>query len=270
MKLDKYYTKPEVVMLCYKAIKKYLKIKKTDLIIEPSAGNGAFISAIKRLTNNSLYIDIKPDHADIKKQNFLTMKNHFKDTKELNGAHYIGNPPFGNKASTAIKFIKHAIALDAKSISFILPISFQKPSFQKSFAQNYHLIYDKVLPEDAFVYKTRTQNIRTVFQIWVKKPYARYMSQKLQPSAWYTFVKKPDCDIAIKRVGFSVGKVKRCSVDDNDNTNWFIKLQKKIDINNLDKLNKIKFDTTKNVGAYSISKQDIIKKYNKVKVIHNT
>lgn len=268
MKLDKYYTKSEVVMLCYKAIKKYLKIKKVDLVIEPSAGNGAFISVINKLTNNSLFIDIKPEHADIQKQNFLTMKDNQNGFKDIKGAHYIGNPPFGNKASIAIKFIKHAVALDAKSISFILPISFQKPSFQKSFAQNYHLIYDKVLPEDAFVYKTKTRDIRTVFQIWVKKPYARYMPPKMQPSSWYSFVKKPDCDLAIKRVGFSVGKVKKCSMDDNDNTNWFIKLQKKIDKYKLDKLNKIKFDTSKNVGAYSISKQDIIKKYNKVKVIH--
>lgn len=263
--LDKFYTKPSVVNICYKAIKKYLKIKKKDLVIEPSAGNGVFISVIKKLSNNHLFIDIKPEHPDIKKHNFLTMK-------DIAEAHYIGNPPFGNKAATAIRFIKHAIASKAKSISFILPISFRKSSFQKSFERHYHLVYDKIMPENAFVYRNKDRNIRTVFQIWVRRPYMRSMPKKIEPASWYSFVKKPECNLAIRRVGFNVGKVKKCSLTDNENTNWFVKTDiGKLKMDELlAKLNAFKFDTSKNVGAYSISKQDIIKKYNKVKIIHNT
>jgi hypothetical protein len=36
------------------------------------------------------------------------------------------------------------------------------------------------------------------------------------------------------------------------------------DLHKIEKLNKIQFDKEKNTGAYSISKQDIILKYNKV------
>jgi hypothetical protein len=61
-----------------------------------------------------------------------------------------------------------------------------------------------------------------------------------------------------------VGKVKKCSQDDNENTNWFIKLLNGDGINKLGKLNNIRFEKDMNTGAYSISKQDIIKKYNKV------
>ena len=54
--LNKFYTNIAAVNICYKAIKKYLKIKKNELIIEPSAGNGSFINIIKKLTNNYFMI----------------------------------------------------------------------------------------------------------------------------------------------------------------------------------------------------------------------
>ena len=257
--LYKYYTKPEIVLFCYKAIKKYIKIRKSDHIIEPSAGNGAFLKVIKKLSNNYKLYDIKPEHPDIQKKDFLKLK---KDKSK--NIHIIGNPPFGNKASTAIKFIKHASLLNAKSISFILPVSFKKPSFRKSFPINYHLVYEKKLPENAFTFQNSPRNIKTVFQIWINKSYPRKILKKQYPNSWYNFVKKPHCDLSIRRGGFSVGKIKKCDTNDNINTNWFIKLNKNV---SLDKLNKVKFNKSNNVGAYSISKQEIIKKYNKINLI---
>ena len=50
--IDKYYTKNDIVELCLKYVTKYISIKEEDLIIEPSAGNGSFISGIKKLSNN--------------------------------------------------------------------------------------------------------------------------------------------------------------------------------------------------------------------------
>ena len=44
----KFYTIDKTAQLCYKAIKKYANIKKTDLVIEPSAGNGSFIKCIRK------------------------------------------------------------------------------------------------------------------------------------------------------------------------------------------------------------------------------
>ena len=51
--------------------------------------------------------------------------------------------------------------------------------------------------------------------------------------------------------------------NDNQNTNWFIKTNNVSD-KLIAKLNKIKYNIKNNVGAYSISKQDIINKYNKI------
>lgn len=253
----KYYTVDKTVKICYNAIKNNIKIKKSDTIIEPSAGNGSFIKYIKKLSNNYKFYDIKPEHKDIIKQNFLKLK------KPNDNLHIIGNPPFGNKSSTAIKFIKHAANLNAKTIAFILPISFNKPSFKKAFPSNYHLKYSKILPVNSYTNKDKVVNIKTVFQIWEKRNYKRKVTNKTQPSKWYKFVKKPDCSIAIKRVGFSTGITKKCDKYDNTNTNWFIKTSK-VTNKLIAKLNTIKYNIENNVGAYSISKQDIIKKYNKI------
>ena len=88
----KFYTIDKTALLCYKAIKRYTNIKKTDLVIEPSAGNGSFIKYIKKLSNNYSFYDIKPEHKNIVKKNFLKIKRF-----PIN-PHIIGNPPFGNKS----------------------------------------------------------------------------------------------------------------------------------------------------------------------------
>ena len=58
--IDKYYTKKEIANKCLELIKKYIIIDSSSLIIEPSAGNGAFIAGIKILSNNYKFYDIKP------------------------------------------------------------------------------------------------------------------------------------------------------------------------------------------------------------------
>lgn len=45
--IDKFYTKPIIVNQCIDNIKKNLIINNCDIIIEPSAGDGAFIEKIK-------------------------------------------------------------------------------------------------------------------------------------------------------------------------------------------------------------------------------
>ena len=264
LSLDKFYTNRDIVNLCYDVIKTHIDIDKNDLIIEPSAGNGSFINIIKKLSNNYKFYDIKPENKEIVKKNFLDL--HYDDSN--NNCHIIGNPPFGNKSSKAIAFIKHATyILKAKSISFILPISFKKLSLQKSFPLNYHLIYQINIPINSFTYFGITKNIKTVFQIWIHKDKLRKITQKLIPSYWYSFTKKENSTISIRRVGSKIGYVKITEDSDNINTHWFIKINSSLNnkiLNLLIKLNNINFNKDNNVGALSISKQDIIKKYNKL------
>ena len=69
--IDKYYTKSEVVNLCIETIKNKINIDNEHLIIEPSAGNGAFIDGIKTLCDNYKFYDKEPEHDDIDKQDYL-------------------------------------------------------------------------------------------------------------------------------------------------------------------------------------------------------
>ena len=270
--LDKFYTNKDIVGVCYDAIKTHLDIDKKELIIEPSAGNGAFINIIKKLSNNHRFYDIKPENEEIIKKDFLDLS--FKDCNSGIvggvGCHIIGNPPFGNKSSKAIAFIKHSTnILMAKSVSFILPISFKKASLQKSFPPNYHLVYQTVLAPNSFTHFGIPKNIKTVFQIWIKKDRARRVAVKITPASWYSFDKKENSDISIRRVGSKIGFVKLCQESDNTNTNWFIKINLAAgDIGELlGKLNSIRFNKENNVGPLSISKQDIIKKYNSLRLV---
>ena len=88
----KFYTIDKTALLCYKAIKRYTNIKKTDLIIEPSAGNGSFIKYIKKLSNNlSDYyapIDVmKQDVYKHKVQLYNTIKQYVKSIdKQMGGS----------------------------------------------------------------------------------------------------------------------------------------------------------------------------------------
>jgi len=132
--IDKYYTKKSVVDECMKSIENHIEFEKNDLIIEPSAGNGAFINGIKSLTNNYKFYDIEPQNEQIEKQDYLLF-----DYSHINNdnIHIIGNPPFGRQSSLAIKFIKKSCEF-ADTISFILPMSFKKDSMKKHFPLNFH------------------------------------------------------------------------------------------------------------------------------------
>ena len=71
--IDKFYTKNDIVNRCIHNIEKTINISQNDLIIEPSAGNGSFISGIKSLCNNYRFYDLKPENSEIKEQDYLSL-----------------------------------------------------------------------------------------------------------------------------------------------------------------------------------------------------
>jgi predicted RNA methylase len=64
--LDKFYTIPEISKKCLESIESRYKWNDWGLVIEPSAGNGSFLTRIP--TEKKLGIDISPEHKDIIKQ----------------------------------------------------------------------------------------------------------------------------------------------------------------------------------------------------------
>lgn len=260
--IDKYYTNPDAVNLCIENIKKNIYMNDFDVIIEPSAGNGAFIDGIKSLTYNQLFYDIEPENEEIIKQDFLTLDIRATGLYgNENKIHIIGNPPFGRQSSLAIKFIKKSCEI-ANTISFILPKSFKKDSMLKKFPLNFHCIFEIDLPDNSFIVNGVAHNVPCIFQIWEKRTYNRDMIEQIEP-LHFNFVKKTENpDISFRRVGVNAGTID-ANCDKSIQSHYFIKFTNDKSVaDNIILLSEITYDFNNTIGPKSISKQELIQKFN--------
>jgi len=256
--IDKYYTKQNIVSLCLETILSQITINSdSDLIIEPSAGNGSFINDIKQMSKNYRFYDIAPEHDEIMKQDYLNLDTSPFKTK-FHKIHIVGNPPFGRQSSIAIQFIKKSCEF-CDTLSFILPRSFKKDSLKKTFLLDFHLIYEMDLPEKSFLVDGLEHDVPCVFQIWEKKTYLREDKGKVEP-VHFVFVKKNEQpDISFRRVGVNAGTIDTNTEDKSIQSHYFIKFtnDKSID-ENIKLLKNAIFSHNNTVGPKSISKQELI------------
>lgn len=259
--IDKYYTKDIVVELCLNLVKKYIQINPDELIIEPSAGNGSFITGIKSITSNFKFYDLEPDNDEIIKQDYLLYDyDIIKET--FSKIHIIGNPPFGRQSSLAIKFIKKSCEF-CDSVSFILPKSFKKDSLKKTFPLNFHLIFEIDLPDKSFLVDGAEHNVPCIFQIWEKKTTNRVVNEKLEPVNFMFVEKTENPDISFRRVGVNAGTIDKKIDEKSIQSHYFIKFTNGKSItDNINKLSTITHDFNNTVGPKSISKQELIFKFN--------
>lgn len=259
--IDKYYTKDIVVELCLNLVKAHIPINSNDLIIEPSAGNGSFITGIKSLSNNFIFYDLEPENEEITKQDYL-LCDYVEMRSKFENIHIIGNPPFGRQSSLAIKFIKKSCEF-CNSISFILPKSFKKDSLKKTFPLQFHLICEIDLPDKSFLVDGVEHNVPCVFQIWQKKNIKRLVIEKLEPIN-FIFVEKTDKpDISFRRVGVNAGIIDINIDKKSAQSHYFIKFTNNKTVNdNIEQLSNIIYDFNNTVGPKSISKQELIFKFN--------
>jgi hypothetical protein len=159
--LDKFYTIPAISQKCLESIGSRYKWPEWGLVIEPSAGNGSFLSRIP--TTKKVGIDISPDHKDIIKQDFLT----YNPPSDLSKILVVGNPPFGRSCSLAIKFFNHASKW-ADVIAFIIPRTFRRVSVHNKLNMNFHLVFDEEIPKSPCSFSPPMM-AKCCFQIWEKK-----------------------------------------------------------------------------------------------------
>lgn len=261
--IDKYYTKPEAVNLCIEFVKQHLVIEPTDCIIEPSAGNGAFIPAIKTLSSNVIFYDIQPESSEILQQDYLA--GTYGDLLQKFGRiHVIGNPPFGRQSSCAIQFIKKSCEF-CQSVSFILPKSFKKESLRKSFPLAFHLLFEIDIPEKSFFVDGVEHDVPCVFQIWEKRTQPRQVAEKIEPLRFAFTNKEENPDISFRRVGVNAGTVDTVIESKSVQSHYFIKFADGIDVaETVTKLSAIRYDFNNTVGPKSISKQELIAKFNPI------
>ena len=166
--LDKFYTIPAISEKCLERIGSIYKWSEWGLVIEPSAGNGSFLTRIP--TAKKIGIDISPEHDDIIKQDFLTYNPASYatgDAGDLGKILVIGNPPFGRVSSLAIKFFNHASKW-ADVIAFIIPRTFRRVSVQNKLNASFHLIFDEEIPMKPCSFSPPMM-AKCCFQIWEKR-----------------------------------------------------------------------------------------------------
>jgi predicted RNA methylase len=271
---EKYYTNIATVDTCLEKIRPYVT-KNTDIIIEPSAGNGSFLKGLNSMSDSCFFYDLHPDqtplHATengyIQQQDYLTLdiKQFINTNPNPNRKiHVIGNPPFGRQSSLAIKFIKKSCSF-CDTLSFILPKSFKKDSMKKHIPLLFHLKVEEDIPFNAFLVNGNKHNVPCVFQIWVREQHERQRPLKLVPYL-YTFVSiNEHPDISVRRVGSNAGFID--SVEGKSTqSHYFIKFDGSICLENvIDALkNNITYEFNNTVGPKSISKQEMIAKFNPV------
>jgi predicted RNA methylase len=260
--IDKFYTKKTIVDLCIDHITRHVHIDPSDLIIEPSAGNGIFVDGIRRVSNNVMAYDIDPERDDIVKQDYL-LYDYELVCKTYNKIHVIGNPPFGRQSSMALKFIKKSNEF-CNSISFILPKSFKKESMRSRIPSFFHLVFETDLPMHSFSVNGIDHDVPCVFQIWEKKDVVREPPPRRIPIG-YVFVNHHDnADISFRRVGVNAGMIDIHSLDTKSpQTHYFIRFTNRQSIPSIiSTLSNLIFDDNNTVGPKSISKQEIIQAFN--------
>ena len=244
---DKFYTNNNVVDWCLSKI----DTSPYDLIIEPSAGAGAFS---RKLNCIAYDIDPTPTSNDIIKQDFLKIEK-----PSCNRLLIIGNPPFGERSSLAKAFIKKSIEIGAQTIAFILPNTFNKFSLQRVFPNNWKLIAVYPLGRNSFNIEGHIYHVPCSFFIWscyLKGKDLR--EQEIKDFNDFEFLHRGDMTADFVLNGNS-GKVRDLKEVTNPKAEHYIRGNPTI--RNI--LSSIHWESHSSVhgGASWLGKQDIIKQY---------
>lgn len=164
--MDKFYTKIPIALKCIETVGLNYNWTDWDLVIEPSAGNGNFLSQIPHA--NKLGFDIAPEGLGIIEQDFLTFPWNEYDAR-ANDILILGNPPFGKVSSKAIQFFNHAAACPkVRVIAFILPRTFRRKSVQNKLDLNFYLKSDEDIPVRPCAFDP-PMAAKCCFQIWERR-----------------------------------------------------------------------------------------------------
>jgi hypothetical protein len=114
---DKYFTPQDVVDKTVKKVYDLIGIDNVHSFIEPAAGDGAFIEALKKTGKPCYFSDLYPEHPEVIEADFLRIKG-----ERIKGRVIISNPPYGSASSLFKKFAKKGAEL-GDWIIFVSPAS---------------------------------------------------------------------------------------------------------------------------------------------------
>lgn len=198
--LDQFYTRPETAAACIAYLKTVLPELAPALYLEPSAGDGAFLT---QMPQPRIGIDIAPANPEVATADFLT----WMPSESLGNIVVVGNPPFGRNAALAIQFFNHA-SVFADVIAMIMPASLMKGSMQNRLNAKFGLVSELPLPAELFRVDGQLHPVNTVFQIWKRSDVLRPKAIATTTHADFTFVKNvQEADFVVRRVGGRAGDI---------------------------------------------------------------
>jgi hypothetical protein len=159
--LEQYFTDVTLARKCVAAVCDRYDLKSFHLILEPSAGDGAFYRLLPE--GKRLGIDINPMCEGVAKGDFFSWEPPLFEDNILT----IGNPPFGQRGSLAIAFMNRACQF-SRVIAFILPRTFKKDTFINRIDSYFHLITQFDCGEFRSPSGARL-DVKSVFQIWERR-----------------------------------------------------------------------------------------------------
>lgn len=153
--LDQYFTKPEVVQRCLDELG---DPSSYDLVIEPSAGSGAFLNAVRH--KNKIGLDIDPQHKAVVLADWL----EYDVPDRYNSVLVVGNPPYGQYHKLSSAFIRRAMSFEnVQTIGFILPNVYRKYTRQRIIPQHWRIVSITDLGRDCFTLDGKDYHVPTSF-----------------------------------------------------------------------------------------------------------
>lgn len=251
--LDKFYTKTDVAKQCINL----LNLEEYDLVIEPSAGNGAFFNEIRH--HNKIALDIEPDHSDIIQQDWFK----YTISQDYNNVLIIGNPPFGIRNKLSTMFLKHACAFpNVQTIAFILPNVYNKHTLQKNIHSDFRIKSILKLPENSFLVNDKEYNVHSSFFVFDKSEgdCLRFKNHLYKETPDWRFATQVDYDFFV--MGAACNTIKK--VPDKNNRGYYIKIKDQQKLNQIiDKFRSMKIQSYSSVngGAAWVTKPELVKNY---------
>ena len=256
---DKFYTKNSTAKICIDII----DFSIYDFVIEPSAGNGSFLSQIPHA--NKIGIDINPECDDILKMSWFDYAIPDTYSKVL----IIGNPPFGIRNNLSKKFIKHSVSFsNVYTIAFVLPNVYNKHTMQRVIPKEYRIKTALLLPENSFEIEGETYHVPCTFYVFEKSkgPDLRFDPSLYQDTTDWKYGNDLDYNFYVMGASFEVK-----DKPEKSNRGYYIKINPNKDVvkvkNNFERLRvlrkngQIKGYSSVNGGVFWTTKPELVKIY---------
>ena len=231
---------------------------------EPGTGVKSDLAELSQLGEVTV-VACNPGYLDyFRKINYNCItKDMFFDTLEMKFDVVIGNPPYGNRGSMAVKFLNQSLEL-SDDVRMILPMSFTKPSITNQVSMDHECVSEEMLPDNTF-----PNGIKAVYQVW--KPADVQRQKIVLPTSHpdFEFVKYDDretADLMIGAVGSGPsGKVFTENFSHYQPKHHFIKCKNQQVIDRLIELGPTLRELSKQQnGRGGVCKSDIVVNYSQL------